>query len=142
MKAVENMTDIELFERNVKALQIRLKEKFELVSEVAQFDSELFRKLFNENIDKSPVKVDLDELSDSEVFTALRLETFSDQLIVVNWRWSLLSFKASKISFSENFSDFYYPGDDLLVLDGSNGKVVCWIDHEEFAVLPLEPSAG
>jgi hypothetical protein len=137
----ETMNSNEAFARDVQAVKIRLKEKFGLIEDIARFDATLFRKLVAENIDMSQTRIEIDSLENAEIHDALGLSEYSDQLVVVDKNLSMLSFSVAKRDFVSNFDDFFYPGDDLLILDASSQKVVCWIDHEEFAVLPTSPRA-
>ena len=125
-------------ERGAKIFEIRLKEKFDLIGDVTQFDFTLFRKLVLKNIDETQTKFELEELDGTAIYKLLRLEKFSERLLLIYKNLSMFSFSVRKNDFVENFNDFYYPSDDVLVLDGSSQEVVCWLDHEEFVILPNE----
>ena len=120
----------------------RLGEHIHSIEHLEIFDSELFKNLVDRTIVKSDLRFGIEYPIQSDLYESLRLEKYSETIRLIYQSHSRFSFCVNKNEFIKNFDSFYYPGDDVLVLDGSSQKVVCWIDHEEFVVLPSEVSAA
>ena len=125
------------FDKLLRSLEIRLGDLFNKVSEINIFKFEEMAVIYKqiENCPHRKLQIDAPEKLDLE--NEFSLQDVQTLRLICNHN-GRISFCVSKEIFIQYFEDFYYPGDEITVVEAKTQKPICYLDHEEFALIPTK----
>ena len=125
------------FDKLLRSLEIRLGNLFNKVSEINIFKFEEMAVIYKqlENCPHKKLQIDAPEKLDLE--NEFSLQDVQTLRLICNHN-GRISFCVSKEIFIQYFEDFYYSGDEIIVIEAKTQKPICYLDHEEFALIPIK----